>query len=217
MSDALSPTAWVLEVYEMVFGFNPLDETLQWFTGDWQAFARCAEAWKNLGSMCDDIAANIQGGNRELDASWQGHAADMAYLYFDTLQQKTVNYNSSLTKLSGEYREIAHAVFSAAEAAKGVLAALADDVIITAVLLAEGTAFSWTGVGAAVGYGVASIHIARMLKHWGQITETLSRTQNTVNASVGIIQGLSATLASQLMTFPVPGTAYDHPAVPTRS
>ncbi|MGW7515605.1 hypothetical protein ACWGJ2_08420 [Streptomyces sp. NPDC054796] len=217
VSDALSPSAWVLEVYEIAFGFNPVDEIVNCFSGDWESFGRCADAWKNLGKMCGDISTNLGSGNREIDASWHGNAADSAYLYFESLRGKVDDYDHPLSELSAQYLSITHAVYSGAEAAKGVLLALVDDAIITAILLAEGSLLSWTGVGAAVGYGVASVHIARLIEHWGQLTKIIAKAQNAVNGSVFLIQGSSSALASQLTDFPVPGTAYDHPAVPTRS
>ena len=50
VSDFLSPSEWVLGTIEFVFGFNPLEEAIAWFTGNWAPYVKCGEMWANTES-----------------------------------------------------------------------------------------------------------------------------------------------------------------------
>ncbi|TQJ85419.1 hypothetical protein [Streptomyces sp. SLBN-31] len=212
-SDLISPTYWITEAYNAVFGFNPLDEVTQWFAGDWESFVKCAEVWQNIGKACGDIANNLTSGNKALDATWNGHAADSAYVYFDELAKKLIQSGETLDSLADAYKYLAHAAYSAAEAIKGYLGGIIDGLIIVGIELAAGTLLSWTGAGALVGYGLAALEVTRILKMWADATETFGNAQAIVNGGVGTIEGLAAAVYSHLQDFPEVGGTYDNPAV----
>ncbi|MEU4655658.1 hypothetical protein AB0G32_17225 [Streptomyces sp. NPDC023723] len=213
MSDLVSPTYWITEAYNAVFGFNPLDEVIQWFAGDWESFAKCAEVWENIGKSCDDIAKNLSSGNTALDSTWNGHAADSAYVYFDELAKKLNQSGETFDSLADTYKYLAHAAYSAAEGIKGYLGGILDGLIIVGIELAAGTLLSWTGAGALVGYGLAALEITRILKLWGDATQTIGTAQAVVNGGVGTLEGLGAAIYGHLQNFPQVGGTYDHPAV----
>ncbi|MET8679863.1 hypothetical protein ABZW18_20350 [Streptomyces sp. NPDC004647] len=210
-SDLMSPTYWITEGYNLIFGFNPLDEVIQWFAGDWESFAKCAELWQNIGKACDGVAGNLKAGNTSLDSTWHGRAADSAYVYFDELATKLSGQKDTFDSLADVYEHLAHAAYSTAEAIKGFLGGIIDGLLIVALELAAGTLLSWTGVGAAVGYGLAALEIANILKLWGQATSAFGNAQAIVNGGVGVIEALGATIYSSFSNFPIPGGSYDHP------
>ncbi|MEU6098277.1 hypothetical protein [Streptomyces sp. NPDC047079] len=213
VSDLVSPTYWITEAYNAVFGFNPLDEVIQWFAGDWESFAKCAEVWENIGKACDDIAKNLGSGNTALDATWNGNAADAAYVYFDELAKKLNQSGQTFGSLADTYKYLAHAAYSTAEGIKGFLGGILDGLIIVGVEMAAGTLLSWTGAGALVGYGLAALEITRILNMWGEATKMFGNAQAIVNTGVGTLEGLGAAVYSHLQNFPSVGAAYDNPAV----
>jgi uncharacterized protein YukE len=213
VSDLASPTYWITEAYDAVLGFNPLDEVVHWFAGDWKSFAECAEVWQNIGKACDDIAKNLNSGNAALDATWNGNAADAAFVYFDELTKKLSQSGQSFESLADTYKYLAHAAYSAAEGIKGYLGGIIDGLIIMSVEMAAGALLSWTGAGALVGYGLATLEVTRILKMWGDATELFANAQAIVNGGIGTLEGLSAAVYSHLQNFPTVGDAYDNPAV----
>ncbi|MGP4002261.1 WXG100 family type VII secretion target [Streptomyces sp. 8N706] len=212
-SDLMSPTYWITEAYNMIFGFNPLDEVIQWFSGDWESFVKCAELWENIGKACEAVADNLKSGNSSLDSTWNGNAADSAYVYFDELAKKLSGQKESYDSLAETYKHLAHAAYSTAEAIKGYISGIIDGLIIVGIEMAAGTLLSWTGVGAAVGYGLAALEIANILKLWGQATSAFGNAQGMVNGAVGVVETIGATIHGTFNNFPVPGGAYDHRAV----
>ncbi|MER6424216.1 hypothetical protein [Streptomyces sp. NPDC001137] len=213
VSDFLSPSEWVLGTIEFVFGFNPLEEAISWFTGDWASYVKCGEMWANTGKLAKDVATNLQSGNRELDATWDGNAADAAYVYFEELAKKIGALDGDLKELQGYYKDVALAVARGADLIKGLLEQLADEAIIAEVELAAGTLLAETGVGAVVGYAAAALEIAEMIKTWGRITEAYSALQQAVDLSTtgaGLVVGR---LGIALKSLPEPGKSYDNPAV----
>ncbi|MFG2192539.1 hypothetical protein [Streptomyces sp. NPDC048639] len=211
-SDLMSPTYWITEAYNMIFGFNPLDEVIQWFAGDWESFAKCAELWTKLGKAFEGVASNLAAGNTTLDGTWSGNAADAAFVYFEGLIKNLNEAKDTLDSLCTEYGQLAHAAYSSAEAIKGVIGGIIDGLLIVALEMAAGTLLSWTGVGAAVGYGLAALEIANILRLWGQATAMFAKAQAIVNGGVGVIEALGTTIYHSSVTFPAPGKTYDHPA-----
>jgi hypothetical protein len=209
-SDLMSPTYWVTEAYNAIFGFNPLDEAVQWFAGDWESFSKCGDLWGQLAKASEAVSQNIGGGNKQLDATWDGNAADAAYNYFTKLARALADSKESLDKLKTEYEHLSHAAYSTAEAISGFLGGIIDGLLITAIEMAAGTALSWTGVGAVVGYGLAGLEIANILRLWSEATSAIGNAQGIVNGGIGVVETIGATLYGTSATLPEVGQ-YDHP------
>lgn len=212
-SDLVSPSYWIMEACNAVFGFNPLDEVIQWFAGDWESFAECASVWQNIGKACDGVAQNLKSGNSALDSTWDGNAADAAYNYFDELAKKLTGCRETFDSLHSTYERLAHAAYSTAEAIKSVIGGIIDGLIIVGIEMAAGTALSWTGVGAVVGYGLAALEITRLIKMWGDATKMFAQAQTIVNGGVGVLEQLGAEIYGHFQNFPSVGGNYDNPAV----
>jgi uncharacterized protein YukE len=210
--DLVSPTGWAMQVCDWAFGFNPLEKALSVVTGDWEEFAKCAEAWENLSKMCGDLAGNVRSGNKALDATWDGNAADAAFVYFQQLEQDIAKIQESLGDMHGHYMVIARGVWQMAEALKGFISGILDAAAIAAVEAAAGAALSWTGWGAAVGAGLVALEIANMLKLWAQATKAIGDCQGIANGALGLIEVVIAGAAPLLEDFPLPEAAYDNPA-----
>ncbi|MGW1259146.1 hypothetical protein ACWD5Q_29185 [Streptomyces sp. NPDC002513] len=213
VSDFLSPSEWALEIIQFVFGINPLEEAISWFTGDWESYVKCGEMWANTGSFAQDVASNLKSGNRALDSTWNGNAADSAYVYFDELAKKIGSLEGDLKELQGAYNDVGLAVSRSADLIKGLLEQLADEAIIAEVELSAGTLLAETGVGAVMGYAAAALEIAEMIKTWGRATEVYSAAQNAVDAATAASGLVVGRISVALQSFPEPGQSYDNPAV----
>ncbi|MZD10464.1 hypothetical protein GTW43_36120 [Streptomyces sp. SID5785] len=209
--DLASPTYWMTEVLNAVFGFNPLDEVMKALVGDWEAYSRCGQAWGHVGEAFGALAQNITAGNTTLDRTWDGHAADAAFTYFYGLSSRLSDIGAEFDTLRGGYEDAAQAVYFAAKALKDYLSGLSDKAVIAALELAAGSALSVTGVGAVIGYGLAGLEVAAMLKQWGRATELLGKTQGLVLGAVATVEVASSAI-TKLTTEFVKVSAYDHPA-----
>ena len=209
-ADLASPTYWVTEACNLAFGFNPLDEVLQWFTGDWESFSKCGEIWDQLGKAIGAVSTNIASGNRTLDLTWNGRAADAAYKYFYNLAAQLDDIKGQFDNLKDAYDDAAEGAYFAAKAISGFLGGITDGLLITAIELSAGTLLSWSGVGAAVGYGLAGLEIANMIRLWGEATSVFANSQALVLGAAGTIEtamGLISELAAQFTKV----GEYDHP------
>lgn len=213
VSDFLSPSEWVLGVIEFTFGSNPLEQAISWFTGDWESYVKCAEMWRNTGRFTNDLATNLRSGNKELDAGWNGNAADSAYVYFDELAKKIDTLDGHFRDLEVAYMEIGRAIARGAELIKGVLEQLADEALLVQIELTAGTALAETGVGLFAGYGAAVLQMAEMVRTWQRATEVYSAVQDAIDKAT-VAGGLAVGgLSVALKQFPAPGKSYDNPAV----
>ncbi|MFI9764889.1 hypothetical protein ACIHFB_43990 [Streptomyces sp. NPDC051963] len=212
-SDLISPTYWVNEILTAATGFNPMDKAKEYFAGDWEAYAKCGEVWENLGKLCDDISENLKAGNRELDATWDGNAADAAFNYFKAMADRCDELQSDLSALSTQYGIVSRGVWSTAEAVGAILGQIGDAAATAAIAAAAGTLVSWTGWGAAVGYGLAGFEILRIIDLWVDATKTINNAQLIVNGAMGVTESVGGELAGKLRDFRLPGDAYDNAVV----
>jgi hypothetical protein len=209
--DLVSPTYWMTEVLDAVFGFNPLDEVLKVLEGDWEAYSRCGKLWGQVDIALAALAKNISAGNTAADKTWDGHAADAAYTYFHHFASQLHDIGFEFHKLQGGYDDAAQAVFFAAKASADYLGGLADAGTIIAIEMAAGTLLSVTGGGAVLAYGLAGLEVAQMLKLWSSTTKTLGEAQASVTGLMTVVKGASSALAKKTFKLPKVGT-YDHPA-----
>ncbi|MEV4442310.1 hypothetical protein AB0K09_25540 [Streptomyces sp. NPDC049577] len=213
VADFLTPASWLVKLAELVLGTDPVKWAQTKFAGDWKAYARCAEAWRNLGRACDAMARNLDAGNRHADRTWDGNAADAAFAYFDTLRRDLEEFRDSLDVMSDEYRAVARAVSATGEAMGECLLAILDALITVAITTAAGTATGWTGCGAVMGYALGAQEARFILQQWERMTELLNTAQLAVNACYGTIGRVGGEAMAKLNRFQLPRAGYDHPAV----
>ncbi|MFJ4848760.1 MULTISPECIES: hypothetical protein [unclassified Streptomyces] len=211
--DLISPAFWMAEICDVALGFQPMDEAKEYFAGDWETYAKCAQVWERLGSTLGDVSRNIGAGRDCVDSTWDGNAADAARAYFDGIAGRCDGLQAELDALGTQYKVISHGVWSAAEAVGAVLSGIADAAAMAAISAAAGTMTSWTGWGAAVGYGAAALEIARIVELWGEATQAVNAAQRLVNAALGAVEQAGGGLATAFHDVPLPGAAYDNPAV----
>jgi uncharacterized protein YukE len=209
--DYLSPTSWAMKGFDIVLGFDPIGWVQQRFAGDWEAVATMSPVLTNTGAALHDLAVNVQSGATTLHPLWRGNAGDAAHDYFTDLAGGIAALQDPLHRMAEEYHAMADAVWSAGEAIGGLLKGMTDAAIIAGIAAAGGTATSWTGVGAAAGYGVAAIEVATILRMWGKTTELYQ----LASAAVLAFRSKIGSTLSDLDTIRLPavpgGAGYQHP------
>lgn len=211
--DYLSPTSWAMKGLDTVFGFDPISWLQERVFGDWETLATMEAVLANASSALHDLALNVQSGATALASTWQGNAGDAAYRYFTDLASAITALESPLKEMGQAYRVVADAVWSSCEALGGVIKALLDAAIIAGIAAAGGTLTAATGVGAVVGYGVAAVEVANMLRLWGQATKLYQNASAAVLAFRSVLgHNLDNLGAVRLPALPG-GAGYDHPLV----
>ncbi|KAB1914345.1 hypothetical protein [Micromonospora sp. AMSO31t] len=209
--DYLSPASWLNEVFDHVFGFDPIGRIQNQVSGDWEALARMAPVVDNVGGALHDLAYNLQSGTTTLHPLWQGVAGDGAFRYFTTTANATADLHDPLTTISRAYVDMADAVWSAGEALGGVVKSLIDAAVIAGIAAAAGTVTAETGVGAVVGYGLAAAEVANMFRLWGEATKLCQQ----IAAAVLVFRAILTRELSDLDAVALPalpdGGRYDHP------
>ncbi|MEH1167346.1 hypothetical protein V6V47_18370 [Micromonospora sp. CPCC 205539] len=211
--DYLSPSAWLNGVFDHVFGFDPVGEIQTRIFGDWESLAAMAPVATNMGRALHDLAYNVQSGTSTLHPQWRGVAGDAAFHYFTTTANAIADLHGPLGRISDAYRGMADAVWSAGEALGGVVKSILDAAIIAGIAAAAGTATSATGIGAAVGYGLAAAEVANLLRLWGEATKLCQQLTAAVLAfRAALARDLSDLDSVTLPALP-DGGRYDHPLV----
>ncbi|NJC69099.1 hypothetical protein HC031_05085 [Planosporangium thailandense] len=188
--DDISISNWMLKGFDFVFGFNPLDKASEFFIGDWQAVAKGGVAIGRAADALHDLGYNVQGGAIALRGGWTGVAAGAAYQHFTGLAGGIDDLVNPIREISKQFDSIAHGVYSVSEAVTGWLKGIADAAIIAGIAAAAGTVTAETGVGAVVGYGVATVEVCEMLNMWADATAAMSKVYGFVQGAVGAIDAL---------------------------
>ncbi|MPZ86042.1 MAG: hypothetical protein GEV28_39005 [Actinophytocola sp.] len=128
LGDRLSIQYWVREGLRWVLGFDPIEEVLQLFVGDWRSVAAEALMWKNCGGAYGGIARNTNL-YQYLEHFWTGNAADAALEYFGKVTagvDAEVEFYDFLYRL---YQEAVHIVYQGYKTVDFLVGTLLDLVI----------------------------------------------------------------------------------------
>jgi hypothetical protein len=209
--DYLSPSSWANSAFDIVFGFDPIGWIQQRVFGDWEALAAMSPVITNIGGALHDLAYNVQAGALTLQPLWRGRAGDAAHTYFTTTANAVAFLRQPLGDISHAYQDMTDAVWAIGEALGGVVKALLDSAIIAGIAAAAGTVTAETGVGAAVGYGVAAAEVANMLRLWGDATALYQNLSAAVNTFRALLNRQLSGLATTALPALPDGGRYDHP------
>jgi uncharacterized protein YukE len=107
ITDSTSITAGVLRVVEELTGRKPVEEMVEFVSGDWEAFSKCADVWDSVAGVLEDVAYNIDHGNAAMDHGWQGDASEAAYTFFTQLADALMSLSAKFKELSEGYQQYA--------------------------------------------------------------------------------------------------------------
>ncbi|GHF66555.1 hypothetical protein GCM10010218_55170 [Streptomyces mashuensis] len=211
--DVLSPGSWLLKLAELVLPEDPVAWAQRQLAGDWETYARCAEAWRRTGHACRVLARDVGAGRGRAAPGWQGNAADAAFAYFDALRADLLEFHHALAAMGEEYVAVAQAVAATANAVGECVSAIADALVTAALAAAASTALGWTGCAALMGYALGAEEARVILREWERMTRLVNAAQLAVNAGYGAMGRAGGQALARLHAFPLPRDDYDHPAV----
>ncbi|MEV6173937.1 hypothetical protein AB0L99_37705 [Streptomyces sp. NPDC051954] len=211
--DVFSPSALASWVFEKFLGVNPMDEAKNALGGNWEEYAQCAKAWHSLGLFCDDLARNLESGNKSLDVSWSGNAADAAYVYMGTLAKDIAALQGSFEQLKEQYETVTDGVWNAAEACGDLLSGMLDLAIVIGLTMAAGASTSWTLLGPVVAAGAVAGEVVAMINLWSRLTTVITEVGIVVSAATASVEQIGHLHQANMIKFPLPGSGYDHPGV----
>lgn len=214
LPDLVSPTAWMLWVFENVCGFNPLDHLAAHVAGDWAVFSRAAEALDNLGTFDSEMAAEIRANTATVIAganpAWSGDAADAAANYFSGFSVAVENQVRTTRGLARECRSFSIGMYQLAKGLADAVKFFLDMATLAALSAAAGTFTAYTGVGGVLGAAAAITAFAQARFAWIAVGEIIGNLYGFANLFVGAMGRAMAPLRA-IADHPLPAGAYDHP------
>lgn len=196
MTALASPTQWVQAILDLTLHINPLEWVVTTLAGDWCAFAECADIWRMQGVAYDHLASNIRHGNRELDEGWDGPAADAARAHF-TRFEKALHARRELFDQAAEaYDRIARLVWEAAQAARGILGMMLDEILTAVTLIVAGAAMGETVIMPVVAWSLAAYQLARIVRLFGRLTDSFALAEVEVRTGIAVLGSLGVTLTA---------------------
>lgn len=212
MSDVLSPSQWVNAMITHVVGFDLLGYIGEAFAGNWENVSKYSDAFSKLSQAIQAIGINVSSGNVELDASWQGNAADARWRYFTDLASEISELQFAFDKLSKLYADAADGTYRAASSCAALFAAIVDRAILAALSASVGAITAETGVGAIGGGALSAYAIKQMIDKAKNIQTVVITATNAANLVVGEINA-TAVDVDAIKRFPLPATGYKAPPI----
>lgn len=209
LSDWISPSFYLRKGIEFVLDVDPVEWLSSEFAGDWQKVAQASSALTQLGEYMDRVGAEVQAINTDLARTWDGHAAHNAQVYFEQLALSISGLNAPLTEIADAYATTATGIKATGEAIADLLGVLLDTLIEIGIAACATGAFSWTGVGLAIG-GAGTAYLAyKATSTWMKVIEAHGHASTIAKAVVGLTAGPLAMLnADAELALPA---SYDHP------
>lgn len=211
--DRFSPTWWITEVIDILWGFNPLEYVTHYLIGDWEGFARCALVWEQLSKAAGAVGGNVHNGLTWMSDGWHGHAADAAVSYFDYTDEALASHRDAFHEYYKVYYDVASDVWLCAKTLADFLKAIGDLVISIGLKFLSAKALSPTGVGAQALYALAAYDCWRALEIWAKVVEVLSTTQMAINGFASFCLTPTPDTINAVKVMRMPANDYDHPAV----
>ncbi|MFE5565903.1 MULTISPECIES: hypothetical protein [Amycolatopsis] len=122
-----------------VFDGDPLDWIVQWFMGEWQAWATCALEWELCKATAHGMSDNFEMfGLPKLTQVWEGKAADAAYEYFDNLKDSIETESEAFDKLYEQYKLVTELAYETQVAINDAVNGLIDAAFEAVAMIAGG-------------------------------------------------------------------------------
>jgi hypothetical protein len=118
-----------------------------------------------------------------------------------------------LKDIGQAYLTMADGVWAVCEALGGIVKGLIDSAIIAGIAAAGGTLTAATGVGALVGYGLAAVEVANIIRLWSDATKLYQSASAAVLTFRSILDSHLSDLDAVTLPALPGGAGYDHPLV----
>lgn len=211
LSDWISPSFYLRKGIEIALGTDPAEWLAAEFGGDWQKVAQVATALEQLGEYMQALGRDVQQAAVDLAPSWEGNAADSAGAYFEKLAAAIQDLQAPLADIGHSFDSTAIGMKGFADAIVDLLGLLMDYLIELAIAACATGAFSWTGIGLAIG-GAGTAYLAyKATSTWMKVVEVHGYASTAAKALVGLTAGpLGLLHVDHDLNLPA---AYDHPGV----
>ncbi|MEU8374733.1 hypothetical protein AB0C22_16635 [Micromonospora sp. NPDC048894] len=211
LADLISPAAWLRQVSVWLFGEDPFEGWGQAFSGDWDAYVRCAAAWRIIGDAMDDLGRNLINGAADVPTVWRGNAAEAEQEYQLSLGIAAQALHPVCDQYADLYTRAAEAAKQLYSVVTGLISKLIDVLIIVNAASAVGTATIETGVGPVLGYGVAAYYAWQAYDLYNEISTFYGNAEATFKGIAGSIEvvkaGMEVASLPDLKPYQHPGQA----------
>jgi hypothetical protein len=206
--DMLSPTAWIDPILRPLTGWTPVANATRHFAGDWEGYARCAEAFERVNKALNAIAVNIAFRTERVGHTWQGNAADAANAYFHGLAKAIAGQRWMFQSLRKGYRKTAEQVWLNADLVKDIISSLLDDLAISGAAIVLASVVSG-GAATALGAGLAAHRVHAIEKKWSLVNGYVTAAESTMEGFASVLIGLGN--ESAWLKYPLPARGYTAP------
>ena len=214
--DTLSPTSDVREIIWQVtsiavdFGlldhpYDVLAEAVKPFSGDWTAFARCADTLQHLADGLADSGTAVLDGVRTVPRVWTGNAADQCAGGLARFAGDLTVAAGPLRATGEAYASTAEQVRAQAEALAALLTILIDEVVEVALDTVSGGLFTQVQVVTMVEDTVQTVlKMRRVVAAAWDVARAFVENGSVATANLGVIRD----------NHPLPALTADLPSLP---
>ena len=188
IADWLSLGHWALVVLDKVDGdFDLVEKVSTWVAGDWEHVAVAAEAIRQLRKFTDDMAGAVDAYAGQLDAAWDGNAAQAAELTLVSITTAMRRAADMLEIAANGYADVAQGLYGVAKDVGNLVQTLIDLLIAAGISAAATAAGSWTLIGAAIGTAATYYGISQIVSTIQKIVAALEGVVTLVDTLMDVV------------------------------
>jgi hypothetical protein len=214
--DTLSPTSQVRELIWRIteigvdlglldHPYDVLEEAVKPFSGDWTAFAGCADTYRHLADALTDAGGCVLDGVGKVPRVWTGNAADQCAAGLARFAGDLGVAVGPLRATASAYASTAVQIRAHAEALAALLTILIDEVVEAALDGASGGVLAEVQVATTVEDAVQTVmKMRRVVSAAWEVARAFVQTGSVSTASLGILRD----------NHPLPALTADLPSLP---
>lgn len=214
--DTLSPTSdireliWKVTEFAVQLGllshpYDVLDEAVKPFSGDWTAFAACADVFEHVAEALGEAGDCVLDGVRRIPLAWTGNAADRCALGLTRFASDLTGAVDPLHQTAAMYTSTAEQVRAHGELLAALLTALIDEVLEAALDAASSGLFAEVQVVTTVEDVVKIVlRMRKVVAEAWDLARAFVANGSVSTASLGIIRN----------SHPMPALNSDLPSLP---
>ncbi|GAA1413213.1 hypothetical protein [Catellatospora coxensis] len=170
---------------------DPLDYVSNNLCGNWAGMRACGDALENLRRAAVDMSHNAVWIEVRVNASWQGNAADIAWLAIRKLGDALSEADCPLAAARDAYLSVCEEISALEQTVELILIDVADALFF---FYAAGAAAYFTVVGGSIFTGVAIFQLLQIIKRMNDLYSLMEKSNLIIDTFNGDMDRLGGVL-----------------------
>jgi hypothetical protein len=170
--------------------YDPYEDLVRPFVGDWAGFRACKDVFDNVANACVAMGSNMHWAARSIETCWTGDAAAACESYLLEVDKALGEAAEPIREIGEQYEKAAEGAHELGMVLGDAISSLIDACILCAADAALGAATSETVVGGLLFGGAAAYEAYKVYKELNECFELVRQARALVELANSTLNGL---------------------------